>query len=121
MKLMGLMLQQRRLWTSLVQALFSTMLVSRATIGTMPTTPVESCPVRLRSNDSAVTCVCSTTTINEITCSGGLDRVPEFVASDRVFHALYLSKQSISEVIQSSFTNLRVSLSTKWRQHFVHV
>jgi len=110
-----MVLLERRVWASLVQVLFSVIFVcsvSRSAIGTTatrrPRIP-DSCPVRLRSNNTAETCTCSTSTVNEIGCSGGLDAVPEFLPSDRVFHALYLSQQNISEVIQGSFTNLQVS------------
>jgi len=78
-------LLKRRFWTLLVQLLFFVMLVcssGRITIDATdrrrPRTS-EACPVRLRSNISGVTCVCSTTTISEIGCSGGIDTVPEFL------------------------------------------
>lgn len=112
--LIGLL--KTRLWSSVVQTWLSLILVwsssynsIHATARRWPRTQ-ESCPVRLRSNSTGATCACSTATINEIRCSGGLNAVPEFLPSDHVFHALYLSKQNINEVIQGSFANLQVGL-----------
>jgi len=117
-----MVLLERRLWASLVQVLFSVIFVcslSRGSTATRRPRIPDSCPVRLRSNNTAETCTCSSSTVNEIGCSGGLDAVPEFLPSDRVFQALYLSKQNISEVIQGSFTNLQVSFLLKILKQFV--
>ena len=50
----------------------------------------------------------SSASISEISCVGGLDAVPQFLPNDRLFHALYLSRQNINELIQGSFANLQV-------------
>lgn len=128
MMALGLMEYRGRSSRSFVQALCCTLLVCCACHATMDVTPkrlsttttttVDVCPVRLRTNISTgatdgVMCACYTSSINEIRCSGGLVTVPEFLPSDHVFHALYLSRQNISEVIQGSFANLRVSLTTE--------
>ena len=111
-----------RFWTSVVQPVLFVILVCSICYGTHKrrSRTAQSCPVRLRSNSTVATCDCSTSTINEIRCSGGLDAVPEFLTSDRVFHTLHISKQNISEVIQGSFTNLQVSfrlLLPNWYNH----
>ena len=104
---------RRRLWSSLVQASLSLIVVTNSLIHASarrwPTSDEDSCPVRLRSNVTMATCTCSSVSVNEIRCSGGLDQVPQFLPTDRVFHALHLSKQNINEIIQGSFTNLQVS------------
>ena len=109
------MRQLRRFWTSVVHVLFGVIVVCSICCGKIDAAvrrqhrTADLCPVRLRSNNSGATCTCSGSTINEIGCSGGLDAIPEFLPTDRVFRALYISKQNVNELIQGSFTNLQVS------------
>jgi len=79
-----------------------------------PTSAVESCPVRLRSNvTGGAECVCTASALDEVVCSGGVGDVPEFLPNDLLFHAIYLSRQNIKEVIQGSFNNLQVGVSLR--------
>jgi hypothetical protein len=85
----------------------------------------DECPVKPRSpanngsvadrrhegeDAEAVAGGCRCTRPDEIRCTGGgLDKVPDFGADERIFSALYMVKQDVSELRQSAFGDLKVS------------